>query len=142
MRTRLFIAFFSIATLVITGQLEVAAAARSEQPDAIRVVWNDGHRSEVSEKELKQHAVYSEHPEYPISARRAKITGVGVYILHVDKKTGAVAQVDVELSTGSKVLDLYATNAFKKWRFVAGVFLQVRMPCAFNSARPENPWVY
>ena len=141
MRARLLIAFFSTPILVIAGRLEVIAAD-SAQPDPIRVVWKDGRRSEISEKELKQHAVWSEHPEYPISARRAKISGAGVYVLHVDKKTGLVTQVDIELSTGSKTLDLYATSAFKRWRFVPGVFLEVRMPSAFHSARPENPWVY
>ena len=141
MWARLLIAFFSIPILVIVGRLEVIAA-ESAQPDAIRVVWKDGRRSEISEKELKQHTIWSERPEYPISARRAKISGVGVYVLGVDKRTGLVTQVDIELSTGSKTLDLYATTAFKRWRFVPGVFLEVRMPSAFNSARPENPWVY
>jgi TonB family protein len=141
MLARPLIAFFSIPMLVIAGRLEVIAA-KPAQPDAIRVVWKDGHRSEVSEKELKQHAVWSESPEYPISARRAKITGVGVYILHVDKNTGLVTHVDIELSTGSKMLDLYATSAFKRWRFVPGVFLEVRMPSAFNLTRVENPWVF
>jgi TonB family protein len=141
MRPRPLLAFFSIPILVFAGRLEVIAADRA-QPDAIRVVWKDGRRSEISEKELKQYAVWSERPEYPISARRAKITGVGVYVLHVDKKTGLVTQVDIELSTGNKMLDLFATSAFKRWRFMPGVFLEVRMPSAFNLTRPENPWVY
>jgi len=144
MVARVLIAFLSIPMLVVASRLEVIAAqpAQPTQPDTIRVVWKDGRRSEISEKDLKQYTLWSERPEYPISARRAKITGVGVFVLHVDKTTGAVARVDIEISTGSKLLDLHATNAFKKWRFVPGTIIEVRMPSAFQLRRAENPWVF
>ena len=137
MRARFFITF-AILMLSVAGRLESAA----ERPDAIAVVWGDGHRSGVSEGELKQYTVSSKRPEYPIEARRARLTGIGVFVLNIDKRTGAVTSVDVETSTGSKVLDGYATNAFKTWRFKPGAILRVRMPSAFNIRRPENPWVF
>ena len=129
---------FSILMLLVAGRLESAA----DQPDPVKVVWGDGHRSEVSEKELKQYTVSSKRPEYPIEARRARLEGAGIFVLNIDKKTGAVTGVDIERSTGSKLLDGYATSAFKTWRFKPGMFLRVRMPSAFNIIRPVNPWVF
>lgn len=112
------------------------------EPDLVRVVWNDGHKSELSEKELKKYTSFSVRPEYPVRDQRAKITGGGMYLLHIDKMTGGVTRVEIETSTGSKLLDNYATTAFKRWQFKPGTFVQVRMPCAFNILRPVNPWVF
>jgi len=137
MSARLSSVFWTF-TLVMAGRLEVFGA----QPDPIRVVWADGRRSEVSEGQLKQSIISSKRPDYPIEARRARLSGAGVFVLNVDKRTGVVTSVDIETSTGSKVLDGYATTAFNTWRFKPGVFLQVRMPSAFNMRRPENPWVF
>jgi TonB family protein len=124
--------------LLITSRVEVIAA----EPDRVRVVWKDGHKSEMSEKELKQYTSFSIRPEYPMEAQRAKITGAGIYLLYIDKITGGVARVEIETSAGSKLLDGYATTAFKRWQFKPGTFVQVRMPCAFNILRPINPWVF
>jgi TonB family protein len=128
----------SILLLTVIGPREIIAA----EPDPIRVVWSDGHRSEVSEKQLKQHALSSKHPEYPREARRAHLEGSGFFVLNIDKRTGAVASVDIEKSTGSKVLDGYATSAFKTWRFKPGVFVRVRMPSVFYMRYYDNPWVF
>lgn len=128
----------SILLLAIAGPLEIVAA----EPDPIKVVWSDGRRSEISEKELKQHAVSSKRPEYPKEARRARLEGAGIFGLNIDKRTGAVTSVDIEQSTGSKLLDGYATSAFKTWRFKPGVFLRVRMPSVFYMQHYENPWVF
>jgi TonB family protein len=135
MSARLLIAF-SILLLLAAGRGGIAA-----QPDPIRVVWGDGHRSEISEGDLKRNTVSLKRPEYPIEARRARLSGAGIFVLNVDKKTGAVTSVDVETSTGSKLLDGYATTAFNTWRFKPGTFLRVWMPSAFNM-RPQNPWVF
>jgi TonB family protein len=137
MPARCFIPF-SILVLLVAGRLESAA----EGPDAITVVWGDGHRSGVSERQLTQYTVSSKRPEYPIEARRARLSGAGIFVLNIDKRTGAVTGVDIETSTGNKLLDGYATSAFNTWRFKPGAFLRVRMPSAFNMRRPENPWVF
>ncbi len=137
MRACFFIPF-SILMLLVAGRLESAA----DRPDAISVIWGDGHRSEVSEGQLKQNTVSSKRPEYPMEARRARLSGAGIFILNIDKRTGAVTGVEIETSTGSKLLDGYATSAFNTWRFKPGAFLRVRMPSAFNMRRPENPWVF
>jgi TonB family protein len=135
MSTRLFV---SILLLAMAGPLELVAA----EPDPIRVVWSDGRKSEISEKQLKQHALSSRHPEYPREARRARLEGAGIFVLNIDKRTGAVSTIDIEQSTGHKVLDGYALSAFKTWRFNPGVFLKVRMPSVFYMQHYENPWVF
>lgn len=135
MSTRFFV---SILLLAMAGPLEVAAA----EPDPIRVVWSDGRKGEISEKQLKQNALSSKHPEYPKEARRAKLEGAGIFVLNVDKRTGAVITIDIEQSTGHKVLDGYALSAFMTWRFKPGVFLRVRMPSVFYMRHYENPWVF
>jgi TonB family protein len=137
MLARLLIAFSAFVLLVWGGPGATAA-----EPDRVRVVWKDGHKSEMSEKELKQYTSFSIRPEYPMEAQRSKITGAGIYLLYIDKITGGVARVEIETSTGSKLLDGYATTAFKRWQFKPGTFVQVRMPCAFNILRPINPWVF
>jgi TonB family protein len=137
MLARLFIAIVASVVLIAGGR-----GASPTEPDRIRVIWKDGHRSEISEKELKQYTLFSPRPEYPREARRAKVTGVGVYILHVDKNSGAVTRVDIETSTDSKLLDACATTAFSQWRFKPGALLEVRMPSAFSVRIPENPWVF
>jgi TonB family protein len=129
---------FAILMALVAGRLQSATPV----PEAITVVWGDGHRSGVSEKQLLQYTVSSKRPQYLISARRARLSGAGIFILNIDKRSGAVTSVDIETSTGSKVLDGYATTAFSTWRFKPGTFLQVRMPSAFNMRRPENPWVF
>ena len=125
----------------MSARLFIAFSIIAAQPDPIRVVWVDGHRSEMSEGELKRNTVSSKRPEFPIEARRAGLSGAGIFALNIDRKTGAVTSVDIETSTGSKVLDSYATAAFNTWRFKPGAFLRVRMPSAFNM-RPQNPWVF
>jgi TonB family protein len=133
-----FLIPFSILMLSVTGRLEAAG----QEPDAVNVVWADGHKSKVTEGELKQYTVSSKRPDYPMEARRARLSGAGIFVLNVDKRTGAVTSVDTETSTGSKVLDSYATSAFSAWRFKPGTFLKVRMPSVFNVRRPANPWVF
>src|SRR5439155_19392667 len=44
-------------------------------------------------------------PPYPVEARRQGQTGSGVYILHIDSKTGDVTSVTIQKSTGHKLLD-------------------------------------
>jgi TonB family protein len=65
-------------------------------------------------------AIATPKPEYPVSARARHITGSGTFILHIHVKTGIVRQVDVEHSTGSKLLDSAAVAGLKNWRFKPG----------------------
>ena len=39
-------------------------------------------------------------PEYPVEAQAQRLTGTGVFVLHVDPKNGQVSSIDIEKSTG------------------------------------------
>ena len=62
-------------------------------------------------------AAHSPLPEYPLEARRNRITGNGVFLMDVDIPTGRVLHVSVEQSTGSRLLDVSVVRAFTRWRF-------------------------
>ena len=65
-------------------------------------------------------AVSTPKPEYPFVARARHVTGSGTFILHIQVRTGLVRQVDVEHSTGSRLLDSAALAGLKNWRFKPG----------------------
>lgn len=77
-------------------------------------------------------ALSAPRPEYPYEARRQRITGSGFVAMTVDSVTGHVADVVMEQSTGSSVLDNAATTAFRRWRFKQGTVSRVRSPITFT----------
>jgi TonB family protein len=67
--------------------------------------------------------------------------GRGVFILNVNNETGQVKSVEVAQSTGHKVLDESAVEAFVKWRFKAGtVAPKVKIPITFSHHPIEDVW--
>jgi TonB family protein len=62
-------------------------------------------------------SVYTPLPRYPIAARVSHIVGSGIFRLHVSLQTGLVKSLDIERSTGERLLDTAASNTLKKWRF-------------------------
>ncbi len=84
-------------------------------------------------------AISAPLPEYPLQARRLRLTGVGVAIVHVDRSTGLVSEVTMNPSTGHAILDNAALNAFGRWRFRPGTVTEVRMPVTFSMPMTINP---
>ena len=72
--------------------------------------------------------VYQVPPEYPFEVRRSRITGHGILFGQVDYKAGTVISVKMEKSTGSRILDQAALNAFREWRFKPSTTRQFRVP--------------
>jgi len=66
--------------------------------------------------------------------------GDGVFILHLDAKTGTVGSVSVAKSTGVVKLDQAAIAGLKRWRFRPGPKL-VRIPLNFTH-RPLSQVVH
>ncbi|CAN5666447.1 hypothetical protein BH20VER1_BH20VER1_04440 [soil metagenome] len=60
--------------------------------------------------------IYAPYPAYPSAARRARLSGSGLFQMVVGK-SGEVTEVRVTKSTGSKILDSAAVQALRKWRF-------------------------
>jgi protein TonB len=86
-----------------------------------------GHPS----KDGRQYALYAPRPVYPAEARSRHLTGIGIVLAEVDQKTGYVTGVRMLQSTGYRVLDESALNAFRQWRFKQGTVSRVRIPIRF-----------
>ncbi len=73
-------------------------------------------------------------PIYPYAARVKGITGSGVVLLVVDTTTGKVRGARMLKSTGNKLLDGAALEAFSRWRFKPGTPAEVKVPIHFTLA--------
>jgi len=71
-------------------------------------------------------------PDYPFEARRRRETGSGVFILHIDRRTGAVTSITVQKSTGHKLLDSAVLAACIHWRFKPQTVTDVRVPITYG----------
>src|SRR5437588_6128518 len=100
-----------------------SAAFAAERATA---VWGDGHTSGLSDEELMRYALASPSAGYPEEAQKKKITGSGLYELRMHL-TGKVTEVAVVKSSGSRVLDQAARNAFMKWQFKPAIFRAIRV---------------
>ena len=76
-------------------------------------------------------AVYAPRPKYTREWAEKGIVGEGVAILTVDRATGVVTEAHMAKSTGHKVLDDSALEAFRQWRFRPGTVSHVRIPIGF-----------
>jgi TonB family protein len=76
--------------------------------------------------------LYQVPPSYPLVARQRHFTGRGILAGQVDVKTGYVTSVRMEKSTGYKVLDDAALNAFGQWRFKPGTIRKFRTPISYT----------
>ena len=72
-------------------------------------------------------------PEYPAQAQLRAWTGAGVFILHVSQPNGRVVSVDVQKSTGHKILDDAAIAKFASLQFKPHTVSTVTIPVEFTS---------
>lgn len=82
--------------------------------------------------------VHQVPPEYPDEARRSGITGRGILVGIVEFKTGKVTSVKMEKSTGNRILDQAALNAFRQWQFKPRSILRFRTPITYSMARSRE----
>ena len=73
-------------------------------------------------------AIRSPQPDYPLKAIELEMVGTGAAVLDVDQRTGVVTSVRMSPSTGHKLLDDAAMNAFRQWLFKPGAVKQIKIP--------------
>jgi TonB family protein len=83
-------------------------------------------------------AVKSPRPKYPLEARKHHWTGVGWFVMHVNKSTGEVTSVEILQSTGHTILDKACVDALKRWMFVPNKVRKVKTPITFAMAPNEK----
>src|SRR5262249_44117716 len=81
---------------------------------------------------LDQLLIYAPRPAYPYEARSKQLTGSGLVLLNVDPSSGNVTSAQMLKSTGHKILDDSALEAFRQWVFRAGSVRKVRIPINFT----------
>jgi TonB family protein len=69
-------------------------------------------------------------PLYPVSARAARMQGLGVFRMYIDEN-GVVTKVEVMKSTGHRILDMCASAGLRRWRAKPGQRREVDMPVRF-----------
>jgi TonB family protein len=88
-------------------------------------------------------AVYAPRPAYPYEARSQHMTGSGVVLLIVDPSSGNVTSAQLLKSTGHKILDDSALEAFRQWRFKPGSVHKVKIPINFTmQGRGHSLWLH
>jgi TonB family protein len=71
-------------------------------------------------------------PVYPAEAQAQRLTGSGVFLLRVDAKNGQVTSVEIQRTTGHKILDDASVTAFGNLRFKPHGVLRVTIPISFE----------
>ena len=89
-----------------------------------------------SEAPLK--AIYTPKPVYRAEWTKQGFTGKGVVLVTIDE-TGKVTGARMLTSTGNKLLDGAALEAYSQWRFQPGTVSQVKIPIEFaNRPKPAT----
>jgi len=83
-------------------------------------------------------AIYTPKPVYRPEWARQGLTGKGVVLVTIDQATGKVTGARMLKSTGNKLLDGAALEAYSQWRFQPGTISQVKIPIEFGN-RPKPP---
>lgn len=81
-------------------------------------------------------AIYTPRPIYRPEWAQQRLSGKGVVLVTIDTTTGKVSGARMAQSTGNKLLDGAALEAYSQWRFKPGSVPQVKIPIEF---RPGSP---
>lgn len=77
-------------------------------------------------------------PYYPLQAVQKGLTGSGVAVMKIDAQTGSVTSAAMLKSTGQKILDKAALQAFRQWRFKPGTLTTLQIPIEFTRVSPTT----
>jgi periplasmic protein TonB len=90
------------------------------------------HTVTLTGEERWKIAVSHPKPQYPAEARRRRITGNGLFHLHVSYATGDVTSVGILTSTGHRILDDAAVESLKRWKFRPHSVIGMKVPITFS----------
>ena len=77
--------------------------------------------------------IYAPRPDLTRLRQQQGVKGTGIFVLHIDTRTGVVTSVDVQKSTGSAFLDQISAETFRKWRGIPGTTAaKVRVPIVYS----------
>ena len=110
-----------VLVLFLAAIARASAQAPSPSPGAM-----------LSVKSARDLAIFAPRPNYPTDAKGVRPTGRGLVLMKVDPKTGSVSSATVEKTTGNKLLDDAALEAFRQWRFPSGKIREVHCPITFS----------
>ena len=82
-------------------------------------------------------AIYTPKPVYRPEWAKQGLSGKGVVLVTIDQQTGNVSGARMLQSTGNKLLDGAALEAYSQWRFQPGTGSQVKIPIEFAN-RPRS----
>jgi TonB family protein len=92
----------------------------------------------VAKSKGKALAIVSPAPRYPVDAQGRRPKGRGIVVMEVDTETGWVISAKMQTSTGNRLLDDAAIQAFSRWRFRPGTARHVYSPIIFgDQGRPR-----
>ena len=78
-------------------------------------------------------ALAAPRPIKSSEASQRHLAGSGVFVLQVDNTSGKVTSVRVEKSTGQRLLDDCAVQAFQNWRCRPGTVSKIKIPVIFTA---------
>jgi TonB family protein len=86
-------------------------------------------------------AIFTPRPEYREEWARRGLTGKGVVLVTIDKQTGKVTAAEMVQSTGNKLLDGSALEAYSRWRFDPRTVAvsQLKIPIEFAKRPTPQP---
>src|ERR1044072_5978712 len=86
-------------------------------------------------------AIYTPKPVYRAEWAKQRLTGRGVVLVTIDKRTGNVTGARMLTSTGNPQLDGAALQAYSQWRFdpKTVVVPQLKIPIEFANPPPLQP---
>ena len=82
-------------------------------------------------------AIYTPRPVYRPEWAKQGLAGKGVVLVTIDQQTGKVTGARMLQTTGNKLLDGAALEAYSQWRFQPGTGSQVKIPIEF-ATRPRS----
>ena len=86
----------------------------------------------VEEAQAKQLLLFAARPSYPYEARKARLSGSGIFDLKFDYETGHLREIHIVKSTGQSMLDGHAIGALKLWKAKPRSIHTLRIPITFT----------